>query len=197
MIDIAPATRILTSLVDGVRDEQLAAATPCEHSTLGDLLDHVDGLSLAFAAAAAKEPLDGPPQADGSRLGAHWRERIATRQSDLAEAWRDPQAWVGMTAAGGVEMPAEVAGIVALNEVVVHGWDIAAASGQPYEMPNELIEAARTFVQQAVDQNPEGTPGLFGPPVPVSPDASPIDQLIGLTGRDPRWAQRAAVRKNA
>jgi uncharacterized protein (TIGR03086 family) len=76
---------------------------------------------------------------------------------------------------------------VAINEVVVHGWDIAAATGHDYACQNGLVEAAFDFVRSAVAQNPEGTPGLFGPPVDV-PDSAPLlDRLIGLTGRDPAW----------
>ncbi len=92
-----------------------------------------------------------------------------------------------MTHAGGVDLPAEVAGIVALDEVIVHGWDIAVASGQSFSSEARLVEAALQFVQSTVAQNPDGSPGLFGPPVPVPEDAPVLDRLIGLTGRDPAW----------
>jgi hypothetical protein len=42
-------------------------------------------------------------------------------------------------------------------------------------------------VQSAVAQNPYGSPGLFGPPVPVPDDAPLLARLLGLTGRDPAW----------
>ena len=189
MLDLEPATRVLTGVVDGVREEQLTAPTPCTERSLGDLLDHVDGLSLAFTAAATKTPLEGGggPSADASRLGADWRPRIRQRLASLASAWREDAAWTGMTHAGGVDLPAEVAGIVALDEVIVHGWDIAVASGQSFSSEARLVEAALQFVQSTVAQNPDGSPGLFGPPVPVPEDAPVLDRLIGLTGRDPAW----------
>lgn len=188
MLDLEPAARVLAELVAGVRDDQLTAPTPCAESSLGDLLDHIDGLALAFTAAAAKTPLDGAPSADGSRLGADdWRTRIPSRLAALAEAWRAEAPWTGMTSAGGVTMPGEVAGLVALDEIVVHGWDLAVASGQSYDCDPALIAGAMTFVESAVAQHPEGTPGLFGPPVAVADDAPPLDRLIGLTGRDPAW----------
>jgi uncharacterized protein (TIGR03086 family) len=190
MHDLEPATKALAGLVGGVRDDQLAGPTPCRDTSLGDLLDHVDGLALAFTSAASKTPLTGGsqgPSADGSRLGPDWRQRITDRLAALAQAWRDPDAWTGTTQAGGVELPGEVAGLVALDEVVVHGWDIAAASGQDFACDPELLEAVHEFVRASAAENPQGTPGLFGPPVPVTDDAPLLDRLIGLTGRDPSW----------
>jgi uncharacterized protein (TIGR03086 family) len=187
--DLMPAAGMLARVVTDIRDEQLSAPTPCRGVTVADLLDHVGGLCLAFTAAAAKD-LDAasqPPSADGSRLGTDWRTRIPDRLAQLAAAWQDEKAWSGMTRAGGLDMPGEVAGMVATNEVVVHGWDIATATGQDYSCEAELIEAAYAFVQSAVAQNPDGSPGLFGPPVDVPANAPLLDRLIGLTGRDPAW----------
>jgi len=44
-----------------------------------------------------------------------------------------------------VDLPGEVAGCVAINEVVVHGWDIAAATGHDYACETELVQAAYAF----------------------------------------------------
>jgi uncharacterized protein (TIGR03086 family) len=190
MLDLEPATHMLTGLVEGVRDDQLTAPTPCSAASLGDLLDHVDGLSMAFTAAATKTPLPGHsqgPSADATRLGADWRTRIPKRLAALAAAWRHDAAWSGMTQAGGQDLPGELAGVIAVDEVIVHGWDIAVASRQSFSCDPQLVEAAHGFVQATVAQNPQGTPGLFGPPVPV-PDGAPLlDRLLGLTGRDPAW----------
>jgi uncharacterized protein (TIGR03086 family) len=189
MLDLTPATGMLTRMVADIGDGQLGAATPCRGTTVADLLDHLDGLCLAFTAAAAKDQAAGSraPSADGSRLGPDWQIRLSDRLAHLARAWQDETAWAGMTRAGGVDLPGEVAGHVAINEVVVHGWDIAAATRHDYACETELVQAAYTFAQSAVAQNPGGSPGLFGPPVTV-PDSAPLlDRLIGLTGRDPAW----------
>ena len=196
MLDLEPATRRLSDVVVAVRDDQLGAPTPCTDSTLGDLLDHVDGLAFAFTMAATKTPIEGgspPPSADASRLGTDWRTRIPDRLVALAGAWREPTAWTGMTQAGGVDLPGEAAGLVALNEVIVHGWDIAVASGQPYASEDDLVAGALGFVRAAVAENPNGSPGLFGPPVPVPADGPLLDQLLGLTGRNPAWRGDARI----
>lgn len=190
MLDLEPATKVLAQLVGSIREDQLTAPTPCSETSLGDLLDHVDGLSLAFTAAASKTPLPGgsqAPSADRSQLAPDWRTRIPERLAGLASAWNDGAAWSGMTQAGGVDLPGEVAGVVALDEVVVHGWDIAVASGQEFDCDPYLLQAAYEFVRASVAENPQGSPGLFGPPVPVAVDAPLLDRVIGLTGRDPSW----------
>jgi len=187
MLDLTPATGMLAQVVADIGDDQLGAPTPCRGSSVADLLDHVGGLCLAFTAAAAKDAGGRGPSADGAQLAANWRTRIPGQLAQLAGAWQDDAAWSGMTIAGGLDMPGEVAGSVAINEVVVHGWDIAVATGHDYACDGGLIQAAFTFVQSAVAQNPDGTPGLFGPPVEVPDTAPPLDRLIAATGRDPRW----------
>jgi uncharacterized protein (TIGR03086 family) len=189
MLELEPATNVLAGLVVGVSDKQLQAPTPCTESTLGDLLDHVDGLSMAFTASATKSAREGGGRssADASRLGSDWRTRIPERLAGLAGAWRNEAAWEGMTRAGGRELPANVVGAVAINELVVHGWDIAVASGQVFTCEPELLEAAYGFVQDTVTRFPQGSAGLFGAPVPVADSAPLLDRLIALTGRNPAW----------
>jgi uncharacterized protein (TIGR03086 family) len=89
-----------------------------------------------------------------------------------------------MTSAAGVPLPGEVAGLVALDELVVHGWDLAVATGQPYSPSVEEVDAAMSFVT-AFDAPRDG--GLFGAIVPVPDDAPALERLLGLTGRDPAW----------
>ena len=187
MLDLTPATDAAARVVAAVRDDQLDAPTPCEGTSVAALLDHLDGLAQAFTGAARKVPVEAGASVDASRLGDDWRERIPARLEVLAQAWREQDAWTGMTAAGGVDLPGEVAGLVALDEVVVHGWDVARATGQDLAVDDQLLEGALGFVRQAVDEHPAGSPGLFGPPVPVPDDAPPLHVLLGLTGRDPAW----------
>lgn len=92
-----------------------------------------------------------------------------------------------MTRAGGLDMPAEVAAAVLADELVVHGWDLASASAQPFAAAGDLVEVAYGFASSTVQQNPSGTPGLYGPPVAVPADAPLLDRLLGLTGRNPAW----------
>jgi uncharacterized protein (TIGR03086 family) len=192
LVDLEPAARRLADLVAGVPDQLLDAPTPCPAYTLGDLVEHVGGAASAFTGAAVKDLGDATsqgPSGDASRLSDDWRTRIPRDLAALADAWRDPDAWTGMTKAGGVDLPGEVAGLVALDEIVVHGWDVARATGQPYDCDTPSLEAVNAFVSQFSEPGQEeARAGLFGPVVEVPDDAPLLDRVIGLTGRDPAWS---------
>jgi uncharacterized protein (TIGR03086 family) len=179
MLELDPAALRMGDLIRGIRDDQLRGPTPCPEYTLGDLVDHIGGGELG----------NRGPSADGSRLTDDWRTRIPRDLRSLAEAWHDPAAWTGMTRAGGVDLPGEVAGLVALDELVIHGWDVARAAAQPYECDRPSLEAVHGFVSQFSAPGQEASrEGLFGPVVDV-PDSEPLlDRVIGLSGRDPGWS---------
>ena len=186
-LDFDPVTTTMARLVRGVTDEQLSDPTPCPDYTVADLVDHIGGLAYAFTASAVKgEVPEEGGSGDGSRLEDGWRDRIITQLGELAKAWRDPASYDGITMAGPIEMPADVAALVALDEVVVHGWDLARATGQDFEADDDAAAACLGFAESF--EVPAGeTDGPFGPPVPVPPDADLLDRLIGATGRDPSW----------
>jgi uncharacterized protein (TIGR03086 family) len=184
-LDLAPQAAEVARVIAGVRDDQLTDPTPCDGTSVAAMLDHFVGLTVAFRLGAEKSPMEGAPSADADHLPADWRERLPAQLDALVAAWDQPEAWDGTTEVGGVRMPAAAMGVVAANEVLVHGWDLAVATGQHYTADPASVAACTEFAAQAAAQGP--TPGLFGPPVPVPDDAPPLDRLLGLTGRDPAW----------
>ncbi|WP_324193000.1 TIGR03086 family metal-binding protein [Nocardia transvalensis] len=169
MFDMETAAAGLESVVGGIADDQLGLATPCADTTVRDLLVHVIGLTEAFRQAATKEAIGRsvPPEVGPSApLPSDWRTRIPAQLKALVTAWRDPAAWDGETEAGGVTMPAEAMATVALNELVIHAWDLARATGQNYRpSPDDLT----IQLEMLKDTPPEGVPGLFGPTPPSRP----------------------------
>ena len=193
MVDLTPAAQRLADLVARVRDDELSGPTPCPAYTLGDLIEHVGGLALAFRAAAEKDIaspyVNGTPSGDASRLQAGWRERISADLAALARAWAKPDAWTGMTRIAQQDAPAEMVGVTVADELVVHGWDVARATGQPYSAEPELLGAAQTFLGFfASPDAPAGPEVTFGPSRPVADDSAPLDRVVALAGRDPAWA---------
>ena len=189
LVDLGPAGERLLAVTANVDDAQLGAPTPCEGRTVGQLIGHLAGLVVAFRAAADKDlgPLtDTNPDAAGwPEAPAGWREALGHHVPALVAAWREPAAWEGMTRAGGVDLPGQVGGLVALDEIVLHGWDLARATGQSYDCDDATAGACMAFVGGFEET---GTPGLFGPSVPVAPDASTFERLLARSGRDPRWS---------
>ena len=184
--DMGPAADEVARVVAGIRDDQLGNQTPCDGTSVAGLLDHLVGLTVAFRCSAEKTPLPGQASASADALVADWRTRLPAQLAAMAEAWRAPSAWEGTASAGGVELPAPAMAAVALDELVVHGWDLAVATGQPYSVSDADAEACMTFAA-AVGETTEERAGLYGPRVPVPADAPPFDRLLGLTGRDPGW----------
>jgi len=92
-----------------------------------------------------------------------------------------------MAVAGGVELPGAVLGVVANNELVLHGWDLAVATNQAYDVEPANLQASWQMVSGTPDE-PEARHGLFGPVVPVDESAPLLDRVLGGAGRNPRWA---------
>ena len=171
-VDLGPAARQLADLVARVED--------------------VGGLALAFTAAANKDRnryVEGAPSGNASRLDEDWRTRIPRDLGALVLAWRQPGAWDGMTRIAAMDAPAAMVGLTVADELVVHGWDVARATGQPYACEPELLDAAQSFlVQFASPDAPAGPEVAFGPSRPVPGDAPPLDRVVALAGRDPGWS---------
>jgi uncharacterized protein (TIGR03086 family) len=184
--DLTPAAEGVKALLEGVRDDQLGVTTPCAPWSVGDLLEHFMGLTLAFAAAAEKSTdpavLGTPPEPSVTRLDRAWRRVLPERLDAVAAAWRKPDAWTGAASVGGVTLPADAIGLFGLNELVMHGWDLARTTGQRFDVDPGNVTAVLGLLSGMPPENQ-----VFGPPVPVGPDASPLDRALGLAGRDPAW----------
>ncbi|WP_371550505.1 TIGR03086 family metal-binding protein [Streptomyces sp. NBC_00554] len=189
ILDLGPQARIVASLAAGATDEQLAGATPCPELAVHNMLGHLLGLAAAFRDAGRKDlgpTTDTSPTSAVPDIEPGWRESLPKVMDELAEAWRDPAAWTGETRAGGVDLPGAVAGAVAVDELVVHGWDLARATGQEYEPDAAALQMSYQFLLASAEDPTRGG-GIFGPVVPVPDEAPLLDRAIGLSGRDPGW----------
>ena len=175
MFDLDPAAAEMARLVSGVADDHLDRPTPCSDWTVGDLLAHIHQFAAVFAANARKEEIR-PPDA----LEEGWRTAIPDQLTDLVVAWRTEAAWHGRVSAGGVDMNAADNAVVAIEELTVHGWDLAAATGQPFHPAEPSLDQIDRFFDLF-----GGAP--FAPPLPAPAGAARFEQILARTGRDPAW----------
>ncbi len=184
MIDLKPACRRMIDVLAGVADDQLTSPTPCTEYTVGDLIDHVDGVSQGFAAVARKDSGESTDtDSAAANFGDGWRDSLAKHVRALGEAWDDPAAWQGTTRATDLDLSNELWGKIALTEVVVHGWDIAQATDQPFDLPEETLRACLDHVAEFVPNAP--VEDLWGPAVEIPTDAPLLDRVVAITGRAP------------
>ncbi|MEU3690578.1 TIGR03086 family metal-binding protein [Streptomyces narbonensis] len=186
-IDLGAAAERVARLAEGVDDAWLDAPTPCPEYAVRELLGHLAGLAVAFRDAARKQfgPTTGtPPSSSRPVLPDDWRTALPKVLDELAAAWREPGAWEGDTQAGGIDLPAAVMGRIALDELLIHGWDLARATGQAYAVSEEELRVSEALLTPTDDASGDG---FFGPVVAV-PDGAPLlDRVIGLSGRRPDW----------
>jgi uncharacterized protein (TIGR03086 family) len=182
--DLAPAAEQVATLAAQVTEERLGDPTPCPGWSVATVLVHFITLADAFTDGARKKVRTDQP-ASSDDLPPGWEQVLRSRLDELVEAWRDPAAWDGEATVAGVTLPGELTAAVVTDELVVHGWDLARALGQPFAADPELVRAALGFAEKF--SGLEGGP--FGTPVPVPADAPDLDRLLGYTGRDKNWTR--------
>ncbi|KAA9152419.1 TIGR03086 family protein [Amycolatopsis acidicola] len=167
----------------GIGPAQLSAPTPCTEYDVRALLNHLLYWGPWLEAAVRKE--ETPSMEGGERAAdlVHddWQAALTTRVHGLLEAFASPGAFDGT--AGG--MPAEMVASMILMEWVVHGWDLASATGQTLHCDDEtagvLLVAAKAMAEQGRAH------GIFKDEVPVARDAPALARVLAVTGRPPEW----------
>lgn len=178
----------LAPVVGGITGEQLHDRTPCTEYDVEQLRDHVLGWLTTFAAGFA-DPDGQAPRAslDGYKAPADAAAEVRTAADSLARAIRSGAADRPLRL-GDSAMPGELALGMILWEYQVHGWDLARATGQPWSPPAAAAAESLTFAPAMLTDDYQGEGKAFGRPVDVLDDEPPLDRLLGLSGRDPRWS---------
>lgn len=186
---MARAAASFVEIVRTIDPEQLRARTPCSGYDVRGLVDHLLFWGPSLEGAARKEPVSPPAasEADVDLARGDWAAALQAQVERTAAAWSRPGAWEGNTQLGSpTELPASLIGGMVLTELVVHGWDLARATGQRLTVDDEAAEHLAEEVAKTAEQGREM--GVYGPAVAVPDTAPPLDRVLGLTGRDPGWA---------
>lgn len=185
--DLADAARAAAAVARGAAGTPLDAPTPATGWDLRTLVDHwvlYTGHGLEHRARRTELP----QELAGRDFAAEpdWPQRYAEQLDRALAAWRDPAAWHGeVDLGGGATMPVQAVVAMNLAEIVLHGWDVAAATGQTLE----LADAAARRVLAAVEQCAEMMRQYdgFAAPLPADDGMPPLERALLLSGRNPRW----------
>ncbi|HEY8478561.1 MAG TPA: TIGR03086 family metal-binding protein [Spirillospora sp.] len=181
-----PAAEAAARIVRGVPESKLDAPTPCPDWEVRALINHMIFWSGRGETAVHRLPVTGPGEDHDFTAEPDWAERYAEQARKTAQAWQDPAAFEGNASlTGGEGMPAPFIAGILFGECITHGWDLAVATGQKPEFPQDVLETEWERLVATVEMGREY--GVYGPEVPVPEDAPLLDRIVGLTGRDPHW----------
>jgi uncharacterized protein (TIGR03086 family) len=166
----------LGTVVAGITPDQLDRPTPCATFTVRGVLEHMVGGATAFTAAFRGQPA---PEADLSDPLGSFGPVIG----ELLDTIREPGNLEKTIQAPFGEVTGDAFARFLVLDGLVHGWDMARATGQAYDPPDELVAEADAFARQTLDPLRDGD--TFAEAVEPPAGASPIERLAAYTGRRP------------
>ena len=184
----AETARVVTGTA---KTAPLDTRTPCPDWDLRTLLNH----TILWTSYSAERRAHGESVAEDLMskdftAEPGYAEAYRAQIARAVQAWSDPQAWAGDRSIMGGAMPAADIAAMLIMEMVLHGWDVAKATGQDYHCDGELAQALLDTVRAQGDmfRQYQG----FAAVVPVPRDASTFDRALSLSGRDPGWPDNSA-----
>lgn len=201
-IEIDPRTfhrvAVLRSVeaVDAVRASDLDRPTPCTGWTLADLLAHMTVQHHGFAAAARGNGADEAVWQVATVADAVRADPAGTYAAAAHEVL-DAFAADGITEAT-FALPefgpdATFPGALAIGfhfvDYAVHGWDVAASMGMPYQLPDDAVTALLPLVMGIPDGDfRDGAASPFDRAVDAAA-ATDFEKVLLHLGRRPNWPQ--------
>jgi uncharacterized protein (TIGR03086 family) len=171
----------LHDLIGGVRADQWDSPTPCSKWTVRDLANHLVGGGAMFAASFRGETVEMDESAMPDMLGddavGAWDRVVA----DFREAVSAPGAMDREVVLPFATLPAQVALDIATFDLLVHAWDLAQATGQSFDPPDDVVAGGRQVAETVVDGLRDGD--TFRDAVDAGPGTSAMDELAAFCGR--------------
>jgi uncharacterized protein (TIGR03086 family) len=178
--DLELALATTDRLVAGIGADQWTLPTPCEGWDVRTVVNHLVGGMRLYAAELTGTDAGGEHEDDW--LGSDPAGAYRAAASRVLAAWRRPGAEQRVIGLSFGAVPAPMAAVVELTEVLVHGLDVAVATGQ--EEAVDQAQAERLLALMA-GMGVDGfrVPGIFGPECPAPADAPAHRRLLAFLGR--------------
>lgn len=166
----------MTERVEGVPDDSWSSPTPCEEWTVRDLLAHLVDVHGQFQSLVGRVLADHP-SVEEDPVGA-WVAVRDQMQADLEDPAKLDEEYDGRL--GRSTFGRSVDGFVCFD-LVVHGWDLARATGQDETLDQRDVEQVQTMVDRMSEMMRSNN--IVAEPVEPAPDASAQDRLLAALGR--------------
>jgi uncharacterized protein (TIGR03086 family) len=182
----AAAAETARVVAGAAKTASLDQPTPCPDWDLRTLLNH----TILWTSYSAERRAHGESVAEelmskDFTAEPGYAEAYQAQLDRAVQAWSKPEAWAGDRSVMGSATPAADIAAMLIMEMVLHGWDVAKATGQDYHCDGELAQALLGTVRAQGDmfRQYQG----FAAVVPVPDDATAFDRALALSGRDPAW----------
>ena len=174
------------SIVAAVTPAQFGLPTPCDQYDVRALLSHiVGGLNRIALVGEGADALAIPARADGVPDDG-WLAAYQAAAARTRAAWADDAKLGALFEVPWGKVPGRIAISGYVQEITVHGWDLAKATGQPTELDPEIASWVLAVAQRILPPEPRGGEEIpFGPVVPVPPGAGVYARLAAWLGRQP------------
>jgi len=167
-------------VVARTRPDQLSLPTPCAEWDVRQLIEHlVDGNEMFTRAVA--EQTGGPDAA----LADDPFEAYARSTDAVRHAWRQPDVLDREITGPFGTLPGHMVVRMHFVDHLVHGWDLAKATGQDTNIDAALATAAYEEMTAALGASSRGTGLPFGAEVPYNRNAPVHERLVAFLGRNP------------
>jgi uncharacterized protein (TIGR03086 family) len=170
----------LTGIVDRIQPAQLNDPTPCSKFSVHDVLDHMIVLASSFAYQFRGEeaPEITAPPVYGWVPATEFRKAM----DDLLDAVYSPEAMDRTITAPIGQLPGSTFARFVAFDGLIHGWDLATATGQHYEPPPAVIADVDNFARHALTAEMRDG-DTFKAPTTAPDDASQLERLVAFSGR--------------
>ncbi|WP_305093745.1 TIGR03086 family metal-binding protein [Prescottella sp. R16] len=177
----------VATLMGEVRPDQLTQPTPCDEFDVATLMGHlVATVDRARVIGAGGDPASVPLVATAAGDDGDWTAAYRAAGEKMWVVWDDDALLAAIVTAPWGRVPGQAAIWGYLNETLVHGWDLAVATGQPAEADPALVEAALAVARRAIPASPRGGHVPFGAVIEPAAGAGPTERLANWSGRADR-----------
>jgi uncharacterized protein (TIGR03086 family) len=177
----AEAARVVAGAASA---ENLEQTTPCTDWDLRALLNH----TILWTSYSAERRAHGESVAEelmskDFTAEPGYAQAYQAQIAKAVHAWSSPEAWAGDRNVMGNATPAADIAAMLIAEMVLHGWDVAKATGQDFHCDDAVARNVLKTVEAQGDlfRQYQG----FAAIVPVPDDATALDRALALSGRDP------------